>query len=122
MEDTKKALGSKGEDLAVRFLKKKGFTVIERNFHCPAGEIDLVAREGDTLVFVEIKARSSSEYGLPQDAVDRFKQKKIIQAARVYLAEHRLNEEIPARFDVVAIHVRPSGHTIELIKDAFQEQ
>ena len=123
MEDTSKALGAQGEDLAVRFLKKKGFKIIERNFHCPAGEIDLVAREGDTLVFVEIKARSSSDFGLPQDAVDRFKQQKIIQAARTYLAQHRLGEEIPARFDVVAIRVRPpSGPSIELIRDAFQEQ
>jgi putative endonuclease len=122
MEDTTKALGSKGEDLAVRFLKKKGFKIIERNFHCPAGEIDLVAREGDTLVFVEIKARSSSDFGLPQDAVDRFKQQKIIQAARTYLAQHRLSEEIPARFDVVAIHLLSTEPSIELIRDAFQEQ
>jgi putative endonuclease len=121
MEDTSKALGAQGEDLAVRFLKKKGFKIIERNFHCPAGEIDLIAREGDTLVFVEIKARSSSDFGLPQDAVDRFKQQKIIQAARTYLAQHRLGEEIPARFDVVAIHLLPAGPSIELIKDAFQE-
>jgi putative endonuclease len=121
MEDTRKALGFKGEDLAVQYLKKKGFKVIERNYHCPWGEIDLIAREKETLVFVEIKARSSAEYGLPHDAVDRFKQKKIIQAARIYLAEHHLNEEIPARFDVVAIHLTPSGPAIELIKDAFQD-
>ena len=120
MEDTRKALGVKGEDLAVRYLKKKGFKVIQRNYHCPLGEIDLIAREGDTLVFIEIKARSSSEYGLPQDAVDRFKQKKIIQAAKTYLAEHHLTEDIPARFDVVAIHLTPAGPDIELIKDAFQ--
>ncbi len=123
MDDTRKALGFRGEALAVKYLKKRGFKVIERNYHCPVGEIDLIAREGNTLVFVEIKARSSSAFGLPQDAVDRFKQKKIIQAARDYLAKHHLNEEIPARFDVVAIHLTPSGPPdIELIKDAFQEQ
>jgi putative endonuclease len=120
MENTRKDLGVKGEDLAVRYLKKKGFKVIQRNYHCPMGEIDLIAREGDTLVFIEIKARSSSEYGLPQDAVDRFKQKKIIQAAKAYLAEHHLTEDIPARFDVVAIHLTPAGPAIELIEDAFQ--
>jgi len=120
MKDTRKALGSKGEDLAVQYLKKKGFKVIERNYHCPAGEIDLIVREKNTLVFVEIKTRSSSDYGLPQDAVDRFKQKKMIEVARTYLAEHHLTEDIPARFDVVAIHLTPTGPDIELIKDAFQ--
>ena len=120
MEDTRKALGVKGEDLAVQYLKKKGFKVIERNYHCPWGEIDLIAREGDTLVFVEIKSRISSAFGLPQDAVDRFKQRKMIEVARTYLAEHHLSEEIPARFDVVAIHLTPAGPQIELIKDAFQ--
>ncbi len=120
MKDTRKALGSRGEDLAVQYLKKKGFKVIERNYHCSAGEIDLIAREGKTLVFVEIKTRSSSDYGLPQDAVDRFKQKKMIEVARSYLAERHLTEDIPARFDVVAIHLMPAGPQIELIKDAFQ--
>ncbi len=120
MKDTRKALGSRGEDLAVQYLKKKGFKVIERNYHCSAGEIDLIAREGKTLVFVEIKTRSSSDYGLPQDAVDRFKQKKMIEVARSYLAERHLTEDIPARFDVVAIHLTPTGPDIELIKDAFQ--
>jgi putative endonuclease len=120
MKDTSKALGSKGEDLAVQYLKKKGFKVIERNYHCSAGEIDLIAREGNTLVFVEIKARSSSDYGLPQEAVDRFKQKKMIEVARAYMAERHLTEDIAARFDVVAVHLTPTGPDIELIKDAFQ--
>jgi len=120
MKDTRKALGSKGEDLAVQYLKKKGFKVIERNYHCSAGEIDLIAREGKTLIFVEIKTRSSSEFGLPQEAVDRFKQKKMIEVARAYMAEHHLTEDIPARFDVVAIQLTPTGPDIELIKDAFQ--
>jgi putative endonuclease len=120
MEDTRKALGVKGEDLAVQYLKKKGFKVIERNYHCLLGEIDLIAREKDTVVFVEIKARSSLDCGLPQEAVDRFKQKRLIQVARFYMAEHNLKENIPARFDVVAIHLTPSGPDIELIKDAFQ--
>ena len=120
MKDTRKELGSKGEDLAVQYLKKKGFKVIERNYHCSAGEIDLVAREKNTLVFVEIKTRSSSDYGLPQEAVDRFKQRKMIEAARTYLAERHLTEDIPARFDVVAIHLMPAGPHIELIRDAFQ--
>jgi putative endonuclease len=121
-EDTSKALGFKGEALAGRYLKKRGYKVIERNYHCPWGEIDLIARDKDILVFVEIKARSSSEFGLPQEAVDRFKQKKLCQVARAFIAEHNLKEDIPARFDVVAIHLTPSGPAIELIKDAFQAE
>jgi len=120
MEDFRKVLGARGEDLAVRYLKKKGYKVIERNYRCQWGEIDLVARQGDTLVFVEIKARTSSDFGLPQDAVDRFKQEKLVQVARAYMAEHRLQETIPARFDVVAVQLTPSGPEMELIKDAFQ--
>jgi len=120
MEDSKRARGIRGEDLAVTYLKKKGYKVIERNYRCQWGEIDLIAREGDTLVFVEIKSRTSSGFGLPQDAVDRFKQEKLVQVARAYMAEHRLTEDISMRFDVVAVQLTPSGPEMELIKDAFQ--
>jgi putative endonuclease len=120
MEDTKRARGVRGEDLAVAYLKKKGYKVIERNYRCQWGEVDLIARHKGTLIFVEIKSRSSSDFGLPQDAVDRFKQEKLIQAAKAYMAEHHLQETIPARFDVVAIQLTPSGPEMELIKDAFQ--
>jgi putative endonuclease len=120
MEDTTRARGIRGEDLAVTYLKKKGYKVIERNYRCQWGEIDLIARDKGTLIFVEIKSRSSSGFGLPQDAVDRFKQEKLIQAAKAYMAEHHLQETIPARFDVVAVHLTPSGPEMELIKDAFQ--
>ena len=119
MEDTRKVLGARGEDLAVKYLKKKGYKVIERNYRCQRGEIDLVARQGDTLVFVEIKSRSSSGFGLPQEAVDRFKQDKLIEVARAYLAERRLTEDISMRFDVVAVQLTATGPDIELIKDAF---
>jgi putative endonuclease len=120
MEDNKRARGIRGEDLAVTYLKKKGYKVIERNYRCQWGEIDLIARHKGTLIFVEIKSRSSSDFGLPQDAVDRFKQEKLIQAAKAYMAEHHVKETIPARFDVVAVNLTPSGPEMELIKDAFQ--
>ena len=120
MEDTKRARGIRGEDLAVTYLKKKGYKIIERNYRCQWGEIDLIARDKGTLIFVEIKSRSSTGFGLPQDAVDHFKQKKLIQAAKAYMAEHHVQETIPARFDVVAVNFTPSGSEIELIKDAFQ--
>jgi putative endonuclease len=120
MEDTTRARGIRGESLAVKYLKKKGYKIIERNYRCQWGEIDLIARDGKTLIFVEIKSRSSSDFGLPQDAVDRFKQEKLIQAAKAYMAEHHVQETIPARFDVVAVQLTPSGPEMELIKDAFQ--
>jgi len=122
MKDTSGAVGARGEDLAVKYLKKKGFKVIERNYHCSAGEIDLIARDKDSLVFVEIKARSSSDYGLPQEFVDRFKQRKMIEAARFFMAERRVTEDIAARFDVVAINLTPAGPQIELIRDAFHAE
>ncbi len=120
MEDTKRDLGGRGEDVAVRYLKKKGYKVIERNYRCLWGEVDLVARDKGTLVFIEIKARTSSGFGLPQEAVDIFKQRKLIQVAKAYMAEHHLTEAISTRFDVVAVQLIPSGPEIELIKDAFQ--
>jgi putative endonuclease len=120
MKATTKTLGAQGEELAVKYLRKQGYKVIQRNYQCRWGEIDLVARDKDTLSFVEIKSRSSSDFGLPQDSVDRFKQERIIQVAKAFMAEHHLNETIPARFDVVAIRLTPSGPEMELIKDAFQ--
>jgi len=119
MKNSKRALGIRGEDLAVRYLKKKGYKIIERNYRCQWGEIDLIAHHKGTLIFVEIKSRSSSGFGLPQDAVDRFKQEKLIQAAKAYMAEHYVYETIPARFDVVAVRLTPSGPEMELIKNAF---
>jgi putative endonuclease len=120
MKATNRTLGARGEKLAVQYLQKKGYKVIERNYRCQWGEIDLVARDKGTLIFVEIKSRSSSGFGLPQDAVDRFKQEKLIQVAKAYMAEHHLQETIPARFDVVAVKLTPAGPEMELIKDAFQ--
>ena len=119
MVHKRRALGDKGEDLAVRHLKKRGYKVIERNYSCPYGEIDLMAREGDTLVFVEIKTRSSSDFGLPQDAVDHFKQQKLMQVAMAYMTGKQLPETIHTRFDVVAVRLNPDPET-ELIQDAFQ--
>ncbi len=120
MGDNRKALGDRGEDLAVRYLLKRGYKVIEKNYRCFLGEIDLIARDKGTLVFVEIKARSSARFGFPQEAVSPFKQRKLIQVAKAYMAERHLGEAIATRFDVVAVQLTPSGPEIELIKDAFQ--
>jgi putative endonuclease len=113
-----KELGKKGEEVALRFLKKKGYKIIQQNYVCEMGEMDIIAREKDTLVFVEVKTRTSMAFGPPQLAVNSTKQMQLSKVALYFLKEKRL-EDIKARFDVVAILVRPKGEEIELIKDAF---
>jgi putative endonuclease len=114
----KKELGKKGEEVALRFLKKKGYRIIEKNYVCKMGEMDIIAKEKDTLAFVEVKTRTSMEFGPPQLAVNSSKQRQLSKVALNYLNEKRLNN-VKARFDVVAILLRPEKEEIELIKDAF---
>ena len=114
----KKELGKKGEDLALRFLKKRGYRIIEQNYVCKMGEMDLIAKEKDTLVFIEVKTRTSTAFGLPQLAVNSSKQRQLSKVALYFLKEKKL-EDVKARFDVVAIILGQNGEEIELIKDAF---
>jgi putative endonuclease len=114
----KKELGKRGEDLAFRFLKKKGYRIIETNYVCKMGEMDLIAKEKDTLVFIEVKTRTSTMFGPPQLAVNSSKQRQLSKVALYYLKEKRL-EDVKARFDVVAILLGQKGEEIELIRDAF---
>ncbi len=111
--------GKKGEDIAVAYLKSRGYQIIERNYRCPLGEIDVVARDRDTIVFVEVKSRKSQEFGDPQLAVVKGKQKKISRISLMYLKEKNLYP-CDARFDVVAIKMLPDGNTIDLIQNAFE--
>ena len=115
----KKELGKKGEEIAIRFLKKKGYRILLRNYVCKMGEMDIIARERDTLVFVEVKTRTSIAFGPPQLAVNLTKQMQLSKVALNFLKEKKL-EDVKARFDVVAILLRPKGEEIELIKDAFE--
>ena len=114
----KKELGRRGEELALRFLKKSGYKIIERNYVCKMGEMDIIAQEKDTLVFVEVKTRTSMDFGPPQLAVNPTKQMQLSKVALNFLKEKRL-EDVKARFDVIAIVLRPTGEEIELIRDAF---
>lgn len=112
-------LGLRGERLAARELKRRGYRILERRWRCRAGEIDLVARDGETLVVVEVKARRRRDYGPPSDAVDARKRRKLVQLARVYLAARRL-ENVSVRFDVVGVDLRPGqSPRIEVLRDAF---
>lgn len=112
-----KATGDRGEALAIAHLKKKGYRIVERNYRSPVGEIDIIAEHRGTVVFVEVKARTPSTYGLPEEAVNRRKQQRIARAALLYLS--RLKEEPPARFDIISVHMLGPKAEIEHIENAF---
>ena len=118
IERSTKEQGRSGEDLAQDYLRKQGYKIIERNYHCRYGEIDLIARDGETLVFVEVKSRRSTAFGTPEEAVGAAKQKKISIVALWYLAERNIHDTA-ARFDVVSILLTGRSRKIELIRDAF---
>jgi putative endonuclease len=110
-------LGKEGEAIAVRFLKKNGYRIIQKNYRTPIGEIDIIARDGKTLVFVEVKARESIRYGLPFESVNSRKRKKIMNVATLYLK--RFRDVPPCRFDVVSINYEKGRPVFDLIKNAF---
>src|SRR4030065_2466914 len=102
--------GKQGEDAAAAFIAKEGYKIIERNFRCPLGEIDIVAIDKGVLVFVEVKTRSSNKFGLPEEAVNRRKQHQMAKTAQFYISRKKLFNS-PARVDVVAVIL--SGEEIE---------
>ena len=110
--------GRQGEDLAAGYLESAGYRIVERNYRCPFGEMDLVARDGETIVFVEVKSRRSDRFGPPQDSVGPKKQKKMSQIALHYLEQKQLHS-CEARFDVIAVSLLPAGERVELIRNAF---
>jgi len=118
MEDERQELGAAGERIAERFLRRKGYVILERNFRCPTGEIDLVALDGKTVVFVEVKTRTQSALGTPFEAIDTHKQRQLRRAAQYYLVRHRLTERF-ARFDVVGVLWESDPPHCELLRDAF---
>lgn len=113
------SLGETGESIATTFLKGAGFSIVQRNFRCVCGELDIVARDGREIVFVEVKCRKNEDYGPPQLAVTPFKQRQISKAALVWLSKRRLYDA-EARFDVIAIVLRDGDlPEIEHIRNAF---
>jgi putative endonuclease len=110
---TRLETGRKAEDLAAAFLRAKGMTVVERNFRAKTGEIDIVAQDGDEVVFVEVRARASKGYGGAAASVDGAKRRKLIRAARLWLAARGWNGA--CRFDVVAV----DGGKLEHLPAAF---
>lgn len=116
---TRIGTGKSGEDLAVRYLKKQGYTIVERNYRQRIGEIDIIARDGECLVFVEVKARRSKKYGSPFEAVDSRKQHQISRVALEYMTRYN-HQDVAARFDVVAVQFDGATSTVELMKNAFE--
>jgi putative endonuclease len=116
-----KRVGIQGEEIAANYLIARGYRILERNFRCKGGEVDIIARDpGDkSLAFVEVKARRSLTYGVPQLAVTPFKQRQISKAALTWISKNRLHD-VNARFDVLAILLHTDGrHQIEHIVNAF---
>ncbi len=110
--------GQSGEDLACAHLQANGLEILARNYRCRGGEIDVVARDGPTVVFVEVKERTSSSHGTAIEAVTATKRRRILLAARFFAARKGLSDS-PARFDVVAIDWGPDGPRLRHEKDAF---
>ncbi len=116
----KKNRGRKGEDLACEFLKQNGYRVIERNFRCKMGEIDIVATDGESICFTEVKARTRTDYGMPRDAVDRRKQLKLLRCAQLYLKLHPgYAEQFSPRMDIVEILYTEEGTYVRHTPNAF---
>jgi len=118
MSKRKQEIGKKGETVAVRYLKKLGYRIIEQNYRSNAGEIDIIAREKHSLVFVEVKTRSSRSFGSPKWAITS-KKKKAISMAALYYLKMTNQTGADARFDVVSILVQEEGTQIELVRNAF---
>jgi len=114
MTYNKRQIGTEKEKLAGAFLEKNGYQIIEYNFRCRQGEIDIIAKDGDYLVFCEVKYRSGTKAGTPMEAVDYKKQRIISRCALFYITKKRLGE-LPCRFDVVSV----TNQGIQVLKNAF---
>jgi putative endonuclease len=111
-------LGRRGERAAEKHLRRNGYRIVARNFRAAGAEIDLVAMDGDVLVFVEVKTRRGLDAGAPEEAVDERKQKQIRRAAEMFAMRYR-EDEIEMRFDIVAIDASGERLEIELLRNAF---
>ncbi|MFI5365747.1 MAG: YraN family protein [Candidatus Binatia bacterium] len=119
MPDDRQLLGAEGERAAEKFLRRQRYTIVQRNYRCRSGEVDLIALDRSTVVFIEVKTRTQPGFGSPFEAVDRRKQRQIQRAAQQYLTENRLQDR-DARFDVVGVWWDNGDVQCELVKNAFE--
>jgi len=117
---SKQDLGQLGEKLVVSILRKNGYRILETNYRHKIGEVDIIAKDKDTLCFIEVKTRLSDEFGDGLEAITIFKQRKLIRLAQAYLLHRRLTDH-NARFDVVSVLGDPDNNpAVEIIKNAFE--
>ncbi len=109
MPRSRAGLGNRGEELARRFLADKGYAVLEVNYLCRRGEVDIVARSGDELVFVEVRTRSGNAFGSPEESITEGKARRLAEAAQTFLQERGM-EEAAWRIDLVAVRVDSRGN------------
>ena len=115
-------MGLKGryyESLALRYLKKQGLHLIQKNYRCSAGEIDLIMRDKCILIFVEVRFRDGEDFGLAVETVDRRKQLKVLRAAQHYLLLHKIYDSLQCRFDVIGITKKNSEVEFSWLRNAF---
>ena len=115
---TRREIGEAGERAAEEYLRRRRYAIVARNYRCRGGEIDLVALHGHTVVFIEVRTRSTAALVEPFETVDEAKRRRIVTAARHYAARHRLHDHA-MRFDLVAVRGDGDGMTCELLADAF---
>jgi len=113
------SLGKFGEDLAFKKIKGLGYKRIIRNYRCPLGEVDLIAIDGDTLVFIEVKTRKGRSLAYAKEAVNDKKRRQLSKVALFYMKSNKLNE-VRARFDVVAVSLAGGDQQVEVIRNAFE--
>ncbi len=116
--DQRKELGKRGEETAADYLAGKGYRIIDRNYKCRVGELDIIAMEGETLIFIEVKTRKDLSYGLPCESITATKKWHISRAVGYYTAIHKL-EDLNMRIDVVEVLATKAGMYIHHIKDAI---
>ena len=116
--DAKQELGKIGEEYATQYLIEKGYQIIQRNFQCRQGEIDIIAKEGKEYVFIEVKTRQNLHYGMPAEAVTPVKEKHIWNASKYYIYSHKLENKF-IRFDVIEVYKRKNQFYINHIKQVM---
>lgn len=113
VSSTRLGLGNRGEELAARELARRGYEIVERNWRCPAGEVDIVARHGTAWTFVEVRTRRGEAFGTPEDSLTSAKQARMFAVAERYLAEHQL-EEVDWRLGLVAVEMDRAGRLLRV--------
>lgn len=114
-------IGKIGENIATKYLEQIGYEILQRNFECKLGEIDIIAKDKEEIVFVEVKTRANMLYGKPKEAVDTIKQKHIYKSAEFYIYIKHL-ENLPVRIDVIEVYKKKEKYFLNHIKNAITEK